>query len=148
MSSLPNPKTPKTPAYVGIGTLVHRTMMVDGRRRPWQPPPPWRNPPAQNHGCHGNSWSDPAIPLTRTEPLDKVLDESGLLGFGEKLLIHSGVDNLLHITMPNRQIMPPARNGGRDGHRRWLWRLLLYRPFINVIINNSITQFELKLTIY
>ena len=46
--------------------VVHRTTMVDGRRRPWQPPPPWRNPPAQNHGCHGNIWSDLAAPPTRT----------------------------------------------------------------------------------
>ena len=33
-----------------------------------------------------------------TEPLNKVLDESGSAGFGEKLRIRSGVDNLLHLT--------------------------------------------------
>ena len=33
-----------------------------------------------------------------TEPLGKVLDESGLAGFGKKLRIRSGVDNLLHVT--------------------------------------------------
>ena len=57
---------PKLLTYVGIGTLVHRTTMVNGRRRPWQPPPPWRDLPAQNHGCHGNIWSDLATLLTRT----------------------------------------------------------------------------------
>ena len=31
------------------------------------------------------------------EPLEKVLGESGLAGFGEKLLIRSGVDKLLHL---------------------------------------------------
>ena len=57
---------PKNPTYVGIATLVHITMMVNGQQRPWKPLPPCRDPPAQNHGCHDNIWSDPATPPTQT----------------------------------------------------------------------------------
>jgi hypothetical protein len=64
--SHPNPKSPTDLTYVGIGTLLHRTTMVDGQQQPWQPPPPWRDPPAQNHGFHGNIWSDLATLQTRT----------------------------------------------------------------------------------
>ena len=47
--------------------------------------------------------------------------------------------------MPNHQIMPSARDGGRDGHIRWLWQLLLYGSFLNALINNSVTRFYFKL---
>mmetsp|Transcript_31495 Transcript_31495/g.60036 ORF Transcript_31495/g.60036 Transcript_31495/m.60036 type:complete len:105 (-) Transcript_31495:23-337(-) len=70
--------------------------MVDGRRRPWQPPPPWRNPPAQTMAAM--AMFGRISQRHYTEPLNKVLDESGLAGFGEKLRIRSGVDNLLHLT--------------------------------------------------
>ena len=140
--SHPNPKTPKTPTYVGIGTSVHRTTMVDGRRQPWQPPPPWRDPLAQNHGCHGDIWSDPATPPTRTasegpwqERFGRVLRENTFL---------KGDGQFTTPIMPNRQIMPPATNGGHDGHISWLWRLLLYRLFVNALTNNNLTRINLN----
>ena len=76
--------------------VVHRTTIVDGRRRPWQPPPPWRNPPARTMAA-----MDIFGRISRRhyiEPLGKVLDKSGSAGFCKKLLIQRGVDDLLHLS--------------------------------------------------
>ena len=123
----PNPKTPKTPTYVGIGTvstnfmenwsismissksqnshyltyvgigtLVHTTTMVDGRRRPWQPPPPWRNPPARTMAAM--EIVGRISQRHYTGPLDQVLGESGSAGFCEKLIFQSTPHDLLHLS--------------------------------------------------
>ena len=92
----PNPKTPKTPTYVGIGTLVPTTTMVNGRQRPWQPPPPWRNPPARTMAAM--EIVGRISQRHYTEPLDQVLDESGSAGFCEKLIFQSTPHDLLHLS--------------------------------------------------
>ena len=69
--------------------IVHRTTMVDGRRRPWQPPPPWRNPSAQTMAAM--EIFGRISQRHYTEPLNKFLDKSGLAGFCEKYFFAGGL---------------------------------------------------------
>jgi hypothetical protein len=51
------------------------------------------------------------------KPLDKVFEESGLAGFLRETTFTKGGGQFTTPTMLNHQIMPSARDGGRDGHR-------------------------------
>ena len=83
----PNPKTPICPTYVGIGTLELRWSMVDNDLG---------NLP--HHGEIRQPRTMAAMEIFGrisrrhyTKPLNKVIDESGLAGFGKKLRIRSEI---------------------------------------------------------